>query len=203
MGPRAPGRQLKGEHLQSCFHLCSPPREQGDQRGRRQPQLDAPSASPFRGSGRLLGQCGSHQPGCEGKQAWRNELPEGPTLSLAAPTPPTAPGPEPGRFRWPLAPGDTAGIVRPAAAEGTRPSCSWRQAGSFLPHEKGTCVPWGRERSRRGGARGGPGCQHPSQGPHCALLWAGWGQEGKARGPEQASQLGAHPDRSLRPGLCH
>lgn len=110
----------------------------------------------------------------------------GPASSPTDPMPPTAPGPEPRRFRWPLAPQDTAGIVRPAAGarpqlRGQGPAVPGDKRAAFFPHEKGTCVPWRRGRRRRKGATGGPGraVNTPPQGPFCGLEWARWGQEGE------------------------
>lgn len=92
-----------------------------------------------------------------------NRLPEGLSLSLLghslsfiSSTPPAAPGFQPTRFLQPLGPQDTAGIVWPVAGaepqlKGQGPAVPGDKCTAFFPHEKGTCVPWKREKRRREG----------------------------------------------------
>lgn len=203
-GPGAQGRGPTADHIHGCF-ICG----SHALRARRPARKEQTFSTPFKEARSLLHrQCGSHRQGCGRKQMpWRNGL-LGPASSSTGPMPPTAPGPEPRRFRWPLVPQDTAGIVRPAAGaklqlRGQGPAVPGDKRAAFFPHEKGTCVPWGRGGRGRKGARGGPGraVSTPPQGPLCALEWARWARKGKAaRGPEQSLRLG--PGWSLRPGLC-
>ena len=114
--------------------LIAPGRAVAHEKGAR------PSVStPFRKlTGILLGQRRLPWAGLRGKQRpWRKGLPAGSTSKLPARSPLQGLGQSQGAFAGRQPPGTQPGLSSPlqesATAEGTRPSCSCRQAGSSLP----------------------------------------------------------------------